>query len=285
MKTDVFQSCGHCWVFQICWHIECSTFTVSSFRIWNSSTGIPSPPLALFVVMLSKAHLTSQSRMSGSRLVITPSWCVSNYLSVYFQGPHPMTSVLVPLSDFQRMSICMYGVNLVGALNVFLPIPSPSRFQIRISHAGHLRKILEGGSEATAIFPLWRLAQGQVLTDKRLTSLACCLRLLPLLPGLLQLFYDLGWMQVQLHGGGIRLSRKSPISWRWEVETNTGSRLSFSFFAPVFSSLLLVLLTSGPAPDTEAAGLHRVLSQVPWLCYPHNSSFCFSSLNFNSCSH
>ena len=27
-----------------------------SFRIWNSSTGIPSPPLALFVVMLSKTH-------------------------------------------------------------------------------------------------------------------------------------------------------------------------------------------------------------------------------------
>src|SRR5574340_144111 len=66
MKTDIFQSCGHCWVFQICWHFECSTFTASSFRIWNSSTGIPSPPLALFVVMLSKAHLTSHSRMSGS---------------------------------------------------------------------------------------------------------------------------------------------------------------------------------------------------------------------------
>ena len=65
MKTDFFQSCGHWWVFQICWHIECSTFTASSFRIWNSSTGIPSPPLALFIVMLSKAHLTSHSRMSG----------------------------------------------------------------------------------------------------------------------------------------------------------------------------------------------------------------------------
>ena len=51
-----FQSCGHCWVFQICWHIECSTFTASSFRIWNSSTGIPSPPLALFVVMLLPCH-------------------------------------------------------------------------------------------------------------------------------------------------------------------------------------------------------------------------------------
>ena len=61
-------------VFQICWHTECSTFTASSFRISNSSTGIPSPPLALFVVMLSKAHLTSHSRMSGSRWVITPSW-------------------------------------------------------------------------------------------------------------------------------------------------------------------------------------------------------------------
>ena len=74
MKTDLFQSCGHWWVFQICWHIECSTFTASSFRIWNSSTGIPSPPLALFIVMLSKAHLTSHSSMSGSRWVITPSW-------------------------------------------------------------------------------------------------------------------------------------------------------------------------------------------------------------------
>ena len=74
MKTDLFQSCGHCWVFQICWHIECSTLTASSFRIWNSSAGIPSPPLALFIVMLSKAHLTSHSRMSGSRWVITPLW-------------------------------------------------------------------------------------------------------------------------------------------------------------------------------------------------------------------
>ena len=36
-KTDLFQSCGHCWVFQICWHIECSTFTASSLRVLNSS--------------------------------------------------------------------------------------------------------------------------------------------------------------------------------------------------------------------------------------------------------
>ena len=30
----------HCWLFQICWHIEYSTLTISSFRIWNSSAGI-----------------------------------------------------------------------------------------------------------------------------------------------------------------------------------------------------------------------------------------------------
>ena len=84
MKTDLFQSRGHCWVFQICWHIECSTFTASSFRIWNSSTGIPQPPLALFVGVLLEAHLTSQSRMSGSRWVITPSWLSGSWKSFLY---------------------------------------------------------------------------------------------------------------------------------------------------------------------------------------------------------
>ena len=74
MKTDLFQSCGHCWAFQIRCHIQCTTLTASSFRIWNSSTAISSPPLTFFVVVLPKAHLTSHSRMSGSRWMITPSW-------------------------------------------------------------------------------------------------------------------------------------------------------------------------------------------------------------------
>ena len=50
MKTDLFQPCGHCWVFQMCWHIECSTLTPSSFRILNNSDGILLPPPALFGV-------------------------------------------------------------------------------------------------------------------------------------------------------------------------------------------------------------------------------------------
>ena len=73
MKTDIFQSCGHSWVFQICWHIECSTLKASSFRISNSSAIIASPPWALFIVMLSKAHLASHCRMYGSTWVIIPS--------------------------------------------------------------------------------------------------------------------------------------------------------------------------------------------------------------------
>ena len=86
MKTDLFQSCGHCLVSQICWHIECSTFTASSFRIWNSSTGILSPPLDLFIVRLPKAHLTSHSKMPGSRWVITPSWLSGSWRSFFYSS-------------------------------------------------------------------------------------------------------------------------------------------------------------------------------------------------------
>ena len=100
MKTDLSQSCDHCWVFQICWHIECSTFTASSFRIWNSSTGIPLPPLALFVVMLSKAHLTSHSRMSGSRWVITPSWLSGSWRSFLHSSVYSCYHFLISSAYF-----------------------------------------------------------------------------------------------------------------------------------------------------------------------------------------
>ena len=79
-------SSGPCWVFQTCCHIECSTFTASCFRIWNSSAGIPSPPLALFVVMLPKARLTLHSRMSGPRWVITPSWLSGSWRSFLYSS-------------------------------------------------------------------------------------------------------------------------------------------------------------------------------------------------------
>ena len=80
------QYCGHCWIFQICWHIDWSTFTASFFKIWNSSAGIPSPPLALFIVMLPKTHLTSHSRMPGSTWVITPSWLSGSLRSFLYSS-------------------------------------------------------------------------------------------------------------------------------------------------------------------------------------------------------
>ena len=83
------------WPFPVLWPLlsfpNLLTYWVQHFhniivRIWNSSTGIPSPPLALFVEMLPKAHLTSLSRMSDSRLVITPSWLSGSWRSFLYSS-------------------------------------------------------------------------------------------------------------------------------------------------------------------------------------------------------
>ena len=119
-KTDLFQSCGHCWVFEICWHIECCTLTASSFRIWNSSTGIPSPPLDLFIVMLPKAHLTSHSRVSGSRWVThhhgylghEDLFCIVLLIFLAF-----VFNLLIPIHPESYYSLLPWGVRLPPASN------------------------------------------------------------------------------------------------------------------------------------------------------------------------
>ena len=118
MKTDLFQSCGHCWVFQMSWHIECSTFTASSFRIWNSSTGIPSPPLAVFVVMLSKAHLTSHSRTCGSRWVITPSWLSWSWWSFLYSSSVYSCHLFLISSASHRSVPFLSFIELIFAWNI-----------------------------------------------------------------------------------------------------------------------------------------------------------------------
>ena len=125
MKTDLFQSCGHCWVFQICWHIACSSFTASSFRIWNSSTGISSPPLALFVVMLSKAHLTSHSRMSGSRWVITPLWLSGSWRSfLYSSSVYSCHRFLISSASVaESLQLCPTLCNLIDRSPQGSPVP------------------------------------------------------------------------------------------------------------------------------------------------------------------
>ena len=126
MKNDLFQSCGHCWVFQICWHIECSTCTASSFRIWNSSIGIPSHPLALFIVMFPKAHSTLHSRMSGSRWVITPSWlsgscrCFLYSSSVYSCHLFLISSASVKSIPFVLFIVPIFAWNVPLVSLIFL---------------------------------------------------------------------------------------------------------------------------------------------------------------------
>ena len=70
------------------WRVQ--HFHSIAFRIWNSSTGVPSPPL-VFSLMLPKAHLPSHSRMSGSRWVITPLWLSASWRSFLYS-----TSVFLP---------------------------------------------------------------------------------------------------------------------------------------------------------------------------------------------
>ena len=146
MKTDLFQSCGHCWVFQICWHIEYSTFTASSIRIWNSSIGIPSPPLALFVVMLPMARLSSHSRMSGSRWMITPLWLSGSLRSFLYSSVfccHLLISYAsvrsIPFLSF-IVSIFAWSVPLVSLLFLKRSLVFPILLFSSISLHWSLRK-------------------------------------------------------------------------------------------------------------------------------------------------
>ena len=76
------------------------------FRTWNTSAGTPSPPLALFIVMLSKAHLTSHSRMSGSRWVITPSWLSGSWRSfLYSSSTYSCHLFLISSASFRSTQV------------------------------------------------------------------------------------------------------------------------------------------------------------------------------------
>ena len=85
IKADLFQSCGHCWVFQMCWNIECSTFIASSFTIWSSSTEILSPPLALFMLMLLNNTCIVTLNLSNDTLNNTCVICTTLYTKHLFR--------------------------------------------------------------------------------------------------------------------------------------------------------------------------------------------------------
>ena len=107
--------------------------TVSSFRIWNSSTGIPSPPLALFVVMLPKALLTSHSRMFGSRWVITPWWLSGWWRSFLYSSSVYSCHILIFSASVRSIPILSF-IEPIFAWNVPFGI---SNFLEEISSLPH----------------------------------------------------------------------------------------------------------------------------------------------------
>ena len=134
------------WPFPVLWPLLCfpnwlaywvQHFHIIIFQDWNNSTGILSSPLALFVVMLPKAHLTSHSRMSGSRWVITPlclsgSWRYFLYSSSVY-GCHlflifsasvrsiPFLSFIEPIfaSNVPLVSLIFFRSSLVFPIFLF----------------------------------------------------------------------------------------------------------------------------------------------------------------------
>ena len=106
--------------FPVCWHIECSTFTASSFRIWNSSTGIPLPLLTLFLVMLPRALLTLHSEMPGSRWMITPLWLSGSWRSFLYSSSVYSCHVFLITSAYVRSIPFLSCIEPIFAWNVSL---------------------------------------------------------------------------------------------------------------------------------------------------------------------
>ena len=134
MKTDLFQCCGKLLSFPNLLVYLVKHFTASSFRIWNSSTGIPSAPLALLIMMLPKAHLTLYSRTSDSRWVITSSWFYGSWRFFLYSSsvyscqlflmssasvrPIPFLSFIVPIFWMK----CSFGIsNFLEEISISFP--------------------------------------------------------------------------------------------------------------------------------------------------------------------
>ena len=114
-RIDPFYSWGHCWVFQICCPKECSTLIASSFRILKSSAGIPSPSLALLTAVLSKAHWTSLTRMSGSGCMATPSWLLLSSRSfLYNYSVYSFYLFLISSTSIRSLLFLSFIVPIFG---------------------------------------------------------------------------------------------------------------------------------------------------------------------------
>ena len=110
------------WLFPVPWlllnFINLLTYR-SSLRICISSAGIPLLPLALFTVILPKAHLTSYSRMSGSWWVTTPLW-LSGLLRLFLYSSSVYSCHLLVSSTSVRSLPFLSFIMFILAWNVTL---------------------------------------------------------------------------------------------------------------------------------------------------------------------
>ena len=122
MRIDLFQSCDHCWVFQICCHTECNTLTASSFRVLSSSTGIPLHPLALLTAVLPKANLTSQCRMAlGDRPhTIIVIWFIKIFFCTILLCVLSISSELTRSLPLLSFIVLIFGWNVPLIFPIFL---------------------------------------------------------------------------------------------------------------------------------------------------------------------
>ena len=90
-----------------------------SFSVWSSSTGILSPPLALFIVMLSKAHLTSHSRnLALGEWSHHRDYLGSEDLFFYSSSVYSCHLVLIPSASVRSIPFLSFTVPI---LHVILP--------------------------------------------------------------------------------------------------------------------------------------------------------------------
>ena len=107
---------------------------LSGFEI--AQLEIPSPPLALFVVILPKAHLTSHSRMSGSRRVITPSWLSGSWRSFLYISVYSCHLFLTSSASVRSIQFLSFIVSFILAWTI-VPFCCISNFLEEVSSLSH----------------------------------------------------------------------------------------------------------------------------------------------------
>ena len=109
----LWQSCGHCWVFQICWHIECSPniwFLFTSTESFYHFTCVYTAAFPEITLHFLHTHLHGNSpQPTGLTSPSTSSQKPS--LTTPASNDTPMFRRLAKLSLYHSLSEAMWGMN------------------------------------------------------------------------------------------------------------------------------------------------------------------------------